>query len=76
MLQPITQDNLTDVLRITFILKLGRMNADDDQLIRIFCLKPSQFRDDVNTVDAAVGPKVEQDNLALELGHGKWTIRV
>ena len=42
------------------------MYADDHQLFGVFGLEAFQVGDDVHAVDAAVGPKVQQDELAAQ----------
>ena len=37
----------------------------------VFLFQTLQIRNDVNAVDAAVGPEVEQDNFALQAGERK-----
>jgi len=59
MLDLVAQDDPTDVLRLLFILKLGGVNADHHELARVFRFKLLQIGNDVDTVDAAVGPEIE-----------------
>jgi hypothetical protein len=43
------------------------VDADDDELARVLLLEPLEVGDDVQAVDAAVGPEVEQHDLAAQL---------
>ena len=57
-----------DVRRVALVLELGRMNADDGQYVAKLGLETVQVRDDVDAVDAAIRPEVEQDDAPLEIG--------
>jgi hypothetical protein len=57
------------VLAFAFGRKLGGVNADHDQFVRECVFEVPQLRDDVVAIDSAVGPKVENDDLAAEVGH-------
>ena len=59
MFDLVAQDDAPDVLRLFFVLKLRGVDADHDQLIRVLGFKFLQIRNDVDAVDAAVGPEVE-----------------
>jgi hypothetical protein len=48
--------------------ELGGMNADDDQFTGEFTFQLPQLREDVEAVDSAVGPEVEDDQLAAQVG--------
>src|SRR4051812_40349659 len=67
MLQVVTQDRLADRLRVFLVLKLGRVDADDDQFIGPLLLELGQIRHDVDAVDAAERPEIKQNYLALEV---------
>ena len=43
------------------------MHANDDQRVRILILQPLQVRNDMDAVDTAEGPEVEQDDLAAQV---------
>src|SRR5688572_29659963 len=76
MFNLVSEDDAANVLGIFFVFEFGGMNADDNQLVRIFLLQPLEIRNDVNAVDAAVGPEVEQDNFALQPSERKRLVRV
>jgi len=42
------------------------MHADDDQLSAVLLLEALEIRNDVQAVDAAVRPEIEQDDLAAK----------
>ena len=66
MLDLVTQDDAPDVFRLFFVFKLCGVNADHDQLIRVLCFEFLQIRNDVDAVDAAVGPKIQQHDFAFQ----------
>src|SRR6185369_6632526 len=66
MLDFVAQDDAPDVFRLFFVLKLCGVNADHDQFFRILRFELLQIRNDVDTVDAAVGPEVEQNDFAFQ----------
>src|SRR6266850_2069306 len=66
MLNLVAENDAADILEVFFVFELGRVDADDDQLVRILFLELLQIGNDVNAVDAAVGPEVEQHNLASQ----------
>ena len=43
------------------------MNPDHNQSIGIFLFELFQFRQDVNAIDAAVGPEIQQDDFTFEV---------
>ena len=45
-------------------VELGGVHADDHQLVLVLLLEPGQVGQDVVAVDAAIGPEIEQDDLA------------
>src|SRR5712671_6496575 len=65
MLDLVTQNDAAYVFRFLFVCKLSRVHADDYQLIRVLVLEPFQIRNDMHAVDAAIGPKVQQDHFAF-----------
>src|SRR3982750_3729985 len=61
-------DRLGDVRRLALECELGRMDADHDQPVAAIFLPPGfDVRDRAQAVDAAVGPEIDQHDLALEL---------
>ncbi len=67
MLDIVAEHRIGNIFRVLFGVELGRMNADDDQLVRERMLKFLQNRQDVHAVDAAIGPEIEQHKLATQL---------
>src|SRR6185369_12047048 len=59
MLDLVAQDDAPDVLGLLFVLKLSGVNADHHELARVFRFELLQIGDDVDTVDAAIGPEIE-----------------
>ena len=51
--------------------KLGGMDPDDDELVGECVLKLPRPREDVETVDSAVGPKIEDHQLTTQIGEGQ-----
>src|SRR5207245_1412667 len=60
----VAQHRLSDVLRLLLVVELGRVHADDNDLVGIFLLDLGQVGERVDAVDAAEGPEVEDDDLA------------
>ena len=54
--------------RVPLVLELRRVHADDDEGVAVFLLQRPQLVQDVQTVDAAEGPKVEHHDLAAQVG--------
>ena len=67
VLDLVAEHGLGDVLRVLFGLELGRVDADHDDFVGIGLLELLQLGQDVHAVDAAVGPEIEQDELAAQL---------
>jgi hypothetical protein len=55
----------------TLVGELGRVDPDDRQGLRIFGFQRLQLREDVQAVDSAVGPEVEQDHAPAEIGEAE-----
>ena len=70
MLDPVLRDLAADVLGVALGVELGRMDADDDQLVLVLLLELGQVGEDVVAIDAAERPEIEQDDLAAQLGEG------
>ena len=60
-------DSSPDALSLPLGDELRRVYADDDELPAPLPLEPPHLRKDVQAVDSAVGPEVEQDQLAAEI---------
>ena len=52
---------------VLLVLELRRVNADHDQFVGVLLFQLRQVGHDVDAVDAAERPEVEQDDLALEV---------
>lgn len=64
----VAHDGLLNAVRFLFGLELARMHANHHQFVGIFGFKGFQVGNDVQAVDAAVGPEVEQDDFPAQLG--------
>jgi hypothetical protein len=67
VLDLVPEHRLADRLRVLLGLELGRVDADHDQLVGPLFFEPGQVGHDVDAVDAAVSPEVEEDDLPLEV---------
>jgi hypothetical protein len=54
-----------------FELELRRVHADDDEFLGVLLLQWAQFVEDVEAVDAAERPEVEEDDLSAQVGKGQ-----
>ena len=63
----VSQDSTPDVLDIFLGIEFWGMDSEDHQLVWVFLLELFQHRQDVHAVDAAVGPEVQQHDLAAEV---------
>lgn len=64
---------IVDVDSLSFKAEFRRVYSDHDQpTILAFLLLFVQVRDGGHTVDAAVGPKINQHNFAAQLGQTQW----
>ncbi len=66
MLNLVAENDAADILEVFFVFELGRVDADDDQLVRILFLELLQIGNDVDAVDAAVSPEIQQHHLASQ----------
>jgi len=64
----VAEDGFADVLRVALGEELGRVNADDDELVGILSFQLLQVGQYVHAVDAAVGPEIEKDNFPANIG--------
>ena len=67
MFDLVADDGSTNGLCVFFVVKLRRVAADDDQLVRVFVFEVLQVGQHVHAVDAAVGPEVDQHDLAAQI---------
>ena len=58
-------------VRVGLVDELGRVDADDDQLLGVLLLHRAQLVEDVQAVDAAERPEVEQDEATSEVADGQ-----
>ena len=63
----VPDDRATNGLGVFLVVKLRRVAANDDQLVRILLFEILQVGQDMNAVDAAVGPEVDQDDLSPQI---------
>ena len=56
--------------RVGLVDELGRVHPDDDDLVAVRLLELAQLVEDVQAVDAAEGPEVEDDDLAAQVREG------
>ena len=66
MAKVVSLNDLADVVGLTLVGELGRVNADDNEIVAELRFETLEIGDDVDAVDASVGPEIEQDDLALE----------
>jgi hypothetical protein len=76
VLHAVAQDDAADVLRLLLVLELRGVDADDDELVGVFLFQPLEVGDDVDAVDAAVSPEVQEHDLAAQGGERERTLRV
>ena len=76
MLDLVAQDCLPDVVNVAFVLELGRMHTDDHQFLGILLFQGGQVGNDMHAIDAAIGPEVEQDHLAAQVGETQRLVGV
>ena len=66
VLDAVAHDRVADVLLILLGVELGRVNADHHHVVGIGLLQLLELRQHVHAVDAAVGPEIEDHELAAE----------
>ncbi len=58
----------SDVLGFLLVVELGRMHTNDhDRPAVVLFLHPFQIRQGVHTVDAAISPKVKDNNVTFQV---------
>src|SRR5690554_3220360 len=65
-----------DVGGLRLVVELGRMHPDDHQFVLVLGHQRLQVGDDVDAVDAAVGPEIQQHHLAAQLLQRQGAVRV
>ena len=68
MLQLVAQDNAAYVIRLFFVIELGGVNTYHDEVVAILGFESFKVGDDVDTVDATVGPEIQQHDFAAQRG--------
>ena len=68
MVDGVPVDGGDDRVVLGLVDELGRVDADRHQDVGVVCLERAQLVEDVQAVDAAEGPEVEQDDLAAQVG--------
>src|SRR5256885_17059518 len=63
--------SLHALFRSPLAQELRRVHADDGELLAPLALELPQLRKDVQAVDSAEGPEVEQDQLAVQVAEGE-----
>ena len=72
----VAEDGVTDARVILLRRILGRVDADDGDAVGIGLFDAAQGRQDVEAVDAAGGPEVENDQATAKIGQGKRAAHV
>ena len=72
----VAEHGLDDVLAVLFGLEFGGVNTNHHELIREPLLQLLELRQNVHAVDAAVGPKIEEDELPFQIGFGNGLLGV
>lgn len=67
MLDLVAHEDALEVLGVLLVRELGRVNADHDEFFGEALLERLQIPKNVHAVDAAVGPEVEDHDLATQL---------
>ena len=68
---------LEDATGVLLRIELGGVHADHHQrIVAVPLLEIAQHRQDVQAVDAAVGPEVEDDDLPAKVADRRWTVDV
>jgi hypothetical protein len=71
MLHAVALDRGDQRVRVGLVDELGRVDADDHQLLGVLLLHRAQLVEDVQAVDAAERPEVEQDEATSQVADGQ-----
>ncbi len=63
----VAQNGFADIFAVFLRVELGRVDADDDDLVGVLLFQLGQVGQRVNAVDAAERPEVEDDDLAAQV---------
>ena len=74
--ESVAEDDVAYVLGVALVLELRGVDADDDELSRVFFFERTEVWDDVHAVDAAVSPEVQEHDLAAQARNRERPIRV
>jgi hypothetical protein len=64
VVQLVTLHRFLDAFGIFFVVELGGVDAEDDDLVGILLLQPDQVGEEMQAVNSTQGPKFKDDNLA------------
>ena len=64
----VAEHRFLDALGVFLAVELGRVDADDDELVRILLFQPDQVGNDVYAVNSAERPEIEDDDFAAQVG--------
>jgi hypothetical protein len=76
MLDLVAQDDASDVFSVFFVFELGGMDANHHQLVRVLRFELLEIGNDVDAVDAAISPEIQQNDLALECRDRQRFVRI
>ena len=77
MFDVVADDRLPDIFRILFVVKFGGVHTDHQEGgFPVLSFQISQIRQDVQAIDAAVGPEVEEHDMPLQQVEGQGAVRV
>ena len=66
-----TDGRVANVRAVALARELAALDANDCNIIGISLFELPQLRKNVDTVDSAVGPEIEQEELAAKIGELK-----
>ena len=76
VLQLVALGRQQHVVGVLLVGELGRVDAYHHQLVRVLFFHFPQLRKHMHAVDSTVGPEVENDHLAAQVGHAQWPVGV
>ena len=72
----IAPDSLINIVSRFLVRELGRMDPDDGQFVGVFLFQSPQLRKNMRAVDSTICPEVQNDNPALKLLKGQWSVYI